>query len=290
MHAVLATSVAPVFTRGLKTALVVLLLATSGGVVRTDAAAHPVQAQAGLAAAKAKANGATGSPTVRCAGLEPTYTRKKLARFPNRNTLCHGIWLPRPRRYFVPQGIAITGGNTAWISGFRHRKGYGKRPCQLLRVGLTTGRRVDFHRSIWGRVGAASAHLLPPRWRHPAALRAALDRRRRTSCGWSTRSSPASWLDARRVWRLESPVRGFRRGRDRQEPDRAGAVPDARSRVRPLVQHQAPDATGRARPRRTPPGQEAARRGGPHPHPDLRAGRHHGLRTALPGTVQPGLR
>jgi len=198
-----------VFTRGLKTALVVLLLAPSGGVVLTDAAAQPVQAQnqvKALAAAKAKAR-CNGISHREVRGTEPVYTRKKLARFPNRDTLCHGIWLPRPRRYFVPQGFAITGANTAWISGFRHRKGYGKRPCQLLRVGLTTGRRVDFHRSIWGRVGQRPRTYC----RHGGGIL------ERNGLLWIVEKNKlwlvnpkqrTSWLDARRVWRLRSPVRG----------------------------------------------------------------------------------
>ena len=188
---------------GLKTALVVLLLATSGGIVRTDAAAHPGQA---VAAAKAKFR-CNGISHREVRGLEPTYTRKKLAHFPNRNTLCHAIWLPRPRRNFVPQGFAVTDANTAWVSGYRHRAGYGKRPCQLLRVGLTTGRRVDFHTSIWGRVGQRPRTYC----RHGGGIL------ERNGLLWVVEKNKL-WLvnpkqsgrrlNARRVWRLESPVRG----------------------------------------------------------------------------------
>ena len=199
-------------TRGLKTALktglVVLLLVTSGGVVRTDAAVDSVQAKvAAQVAAKAKKAKCKGISHREVRGLEPTYTRKKLDRFPNSKKLCHAIWLPQPRRYFVPQGIAITGGNTAWISGFRHRKGYGQRPCQLMRVGLTTGRRVDFARSIWGRVGQRPRTYC----RHGGGIL------QRNGLLWVTEKNklwlvnpnqPHSWLNARRVWRLESPVRG----------------------------------------------------------------------------------
>jgi hypothetical protein len=192
-----------VFKRGLKTALVVLLLVTSGGMVRTDAASHSGQSVS-TAKARAKCNGISHREV---RGLAPTYTRKKLADFPNRDTLCHAIWLPRPRRYFVPQGFAITGGNTAWVSGFKHRVGYGKRPCQLLRVGLTTGRRVDFHTSIWGRVG----HRPRGYCRHGGGIL------ERYGLLWIVEKNKlwlvnprqtARTLNARRVWRLESPVRG----------------------------------------------------------------------------------
>ena len=210
-------------TRGLKTALVVLLLVTSGGMVRTDAVAPPApnmaptmveaSARAGVFAAaltavagrgKARCNGITHREV---RGTEPVYTRKKLARFRNSDKLCHGIWLPRPRRYFVPQGFAITGRNTAWISGFRHRKGYGKRPCQLMRVGLTTGRRVDFHSAIYGRVGKRPRTYC----RHGGGIL------ERGGALWVVEKNKL-WLvdpkkstrvlNARRVWRLRSPVRG----------------------------------------------------------------------------------
>ncbi len=191
--------------------LVVLLLVTSGGVVRTQAATQPNQAtSASAAAAMAKARAkarCNGISHRQVRGLEPTYTRKKLARFPNRNTLCHAIWLPLPRRYFVPQGIAVTGGNTAWISGYRHRKGYGQRPCQLMRVGLTTGRRVDFARSIWGRVGQRPRTYC----RHGGGV---LERKgllwvvEKNKLWLVNPKQSHSWFNARRVWRLESPVRG----------------------------------------------------------------------------------
>jgi hypothetical protein len=85
-------------------------------------------------------------------GAEPTYSRKQLGSFPNDRRLCHGIWLPNPRRYLVPQGLAITG-RTAWISGFLYRKRYGQRPCQLVQVDIVTGRKLAYHTAIYGRVG-----------------------------------------------------------------------------------------------------------------------------------------
>ncbi len=187
----------------LKTGLIVLLLVTSGGVVRTDAAAQPAQT---LAAAKAKKR-CDGITHRQVRGTEPVYTRKKLAKFTNSNKVCRALWLPRPRRYFVPQGIAMAGRNTLWMSGFRYRKGYGKRPCQLMRVGMSTGRRVDFHRSIWGRVGQRPRTYC----RHGGGIL------QRDGMLWVVEKNKlwlvnpkqsGSVLKARRVWRLESPVRG----------------------------------------------------------------------------------
>ena len=161
-------------------------------------------------------------------GTEPVYTRKKLARFRNSDTLCHGIWLPRPRRYFVPQGFAITGRNTAWISGFRYRDGYGKRPCQLMRVDLTTGRRVDFHRAIYGRVGKRPRTYC----RHGGGIL------ERGGALWVVEKNKLWLVDPEEVQqRAERPSGlaaqvtgpGLGRRRDR-EPDRAGAVQDERRR------------------------------------------------------------
>lgn len=53
----------------------------------------------------------------------------------------------------MPQGLAITG-RTAWLSGFHYRPGYGRRPCQLVRVDIVTGRRLAYHTAIYGQVGA----------------------------------------------------------------------------------------------------------------------------------------
>jgi hypothetical protein len=210
-----------VLTRGLKTALVVLLLVTSGGMVRTDAAAHQVRTNAQTSAQTsartmvAASAMAKGRRKARCNGIshrevrgaEPVYTRKKLARFPNSKMLCRGIWLPRPRRYFVPQGIALAAGNTAWISGFRHRDGYGKRPCRLLRVDLTTGRRVELRRSIYGRVGKRPRTYC----RHGGGILArggALWVAEKNKLWLVDPKKSGSVLNARRVWRLRSPIRG----------------------------------------------------------------------------------
>ena len=106
----------------------------------------------------------------------------------------------------MPQGLAVSG-KTAWLSGFRHRKGFGKRPCQLVRVDLVSGRRLQFHSAIFGRVG----HRPRTYCRHGGGI---LQRGRWL---WVAEKSklwlvdPArkgSVLNAKRVWRIEAPVRG----------------------------------------------------------------------------------
>jgi hypothetical protein len=191
---------------GLRVVLVALLLAAGGGAVHTGSVTRtlPVQTLAPTAA--------TSAP--RCIGLgrrdvhgdEPTYTRKKLARFPNHRRLCHGLWLPKPRRHLVPQGIAITG-RTAWLSGFRYRKGIGRRPCQLVRVDIVTGRRLAFHSAILGRVGARPRTYC----RHGGGI---VQRGRwlwlveKNKLWLVDPSQGGTVLNATRVWRLKAPVRG----------------------------------------------------------------------------------
>ncbi|MET0998762.1 MAG: hypothetical protein ABWX73_08630 [Marmoricola sp.] len=212
-------------TRVPRVALVVLLVLAGGSWFR-DARAAP-----------------TGTPAVgelgqvaqrevrhqhRCRGIdrravqgeEPRYTRKKLAEFRNHKRVCHGIWLPNPRRYLVPQGLAISG-RTAWISGFRYRQGYGERPCQLVRVDIVTGRRLAFHSAIYGQVGDRPRTYC----RHGGGI---IQRGRwlwlvEKNKLWLVDSTQRSTvLRATRVWRLAAPVRGssiVARG------DRVGMVP-----------------------------------------------------------------
>jgi hypothetical protein len=139
-------------------------------------------------------------------GAEPTYSKKKLARFRNHTHLCRGVWLPKPRRLLVPQGIALAGG-AAWISGYRYRKGFGQRPCRLMRVDLETGRRLSYHRAVYGRVGQRPRTYC----RHGGGL---VQRGRwlwlaEASKLWLVApSSGGRDLEAQRVWRIEKPVRG----------------------------------------------------------------------------------
>ncbi len=187
--------------RGLRMVLVVLLLGAGGGVVVTDAT-------------PASSVAAARKPKLQCHGLdreavrgdEPTYTRKQLAEFRNHKRVCRGIWLPEPRRYLVPQGLAVLG-RTAWVSGFRYRKGYGQRPCQLVRVSLVTGKRVQFHAAIYGRVGTRPRTYC----RHGGGIM------QRGSYLWIVEKNKLWQVDpsvkkrvltARRVWRIASPARG----------------------------------------------------------------------------------
>jgi hypothetical protein len=205
-----------------RVALVVLLVLAGGSWFR-DVRSAPTAS--GPAEAELSA---VAKHTVRCRGIdrgrvqgdEPTYTRKKLAKFRNHKRLCHGIWLPKPRRYLVPQGLAISG-RTAWISGFRYRKGYGQRPCQLVRVDIVTGKRLAFHGAIFGRVGERPRTYC----RHGGGI---IQRGRwlwlvEKNKLWLVDSTQRSAvLNATRVWRLRSPVRGssiVARG------DRVGMVP-----------------------------------------------------------------
>ena len=191
--------------RGLRMVTVALLLLSGGGLVSADLSRHAAPATVVLAAARSKAQ-CHGITHGEVRGDKPTYTRKRLAAFPNSQRLCHGIWLPNPRRYLVPQGIAIRD-NTAWLSGFRFREGYGERPCQLVRVDLVTGRRLAYHTAIYGKVGSRPRTYC----RHGGGI---LQRGRwlwiveKNKLWLVDPSARTSVLDARRVWRIREPVRG----------------------------------------------------------------------------------
>jgi hypothetical protein len=202
----------------LRLATVAVLLAAGGGLVAArpdrpagvdgagDGAGHgtgEVAATAAKARGRSRCNGLTRREV---RGTEPTYSRQRLARFRNHERMCWGIWLPRPRRHLVPQGLAVSG-RTAWVSGYRHRKGYGERPCQLVRVDLRTGRRLAFHRAIYGRVGKRPRTYC----RHGGGIL------QRGKWLWVVEASKLWLVDpsqrrtdlqARRAWRIEAPVRG----------------------------------------------------------------------------------
>jgi len=193
-------------TRGLRVFLVAFLAAAGGGVVA--AAASPVDTASPATATVARATTAQCHGVSRAAvrGAEPTYTRKPLAAFRNHTHVCSGIWLPPPRRYLVPQGLAVLG-RTAWVSGFRYRQGYGERPCLLVRVSLVTGRRVAYHSAIYGRVGQRPRTYC----RHGGGIV------QRGSYLWIVEknklwqvdpSTRRRVLEARRVWRIRAPIRG----------------------------------------------------------------------------------
>jgi hypothetical protein len=195
--------------RGLRVLLVVPLFATGAGVASVHPVAQPTSTQsasAQAAQARTKSTHCHGLRHRDVRGAEPRYTRKKLATFPNSKRLCRGLWLPSPRRYFVPQGVVVAG-NTAWISGFRFRKGQGRRPCQMVRINLVTGRRLGFHSSIYGRVGERPRTYC----RHGGGII------RRGRWLWIVEKNKLWQIDpaargssvtAHRVWRIKSPVRG----------------------------------------------------------------------------------
>ncbi len=211
-------------TRVPRVALVVLLVLAGGSWFRDARTVPALGPTAGPAVGElrqvAKHSRCRGIDRRAVHGDEPTYTRKKLARFRNHKRMCHGIWLPNPRRHLVPQGLAISG-RTAWISGFRYRKGYGQRPCQLMQVDIVTGKRLAFHSAIYGQVGQRPRTYC----RHGGGI---IQRGRwlwlvEKNKLWLVDSTQRSTvLRATRVWRLDSPVRGssiVARG------DRVGMVP-----------------------------------------------------------------
>ena len=128
--------------------VVVSLFVLGGGSIVADTA--PARA---VAASRKPAFACHGIDRGEVRGLDPAYTNKRLASFRNHKRVCGGLWLPPPRRYLVPQGLALDGG-AAWVSGFRYRAGYGQRPCRLRRVSLVTGRQLAYHGVVYGRVGA----------------------------------------------------------------------------------------------------------------------------------------
>jgi hypothetical protein len=197
---------APMLTRGLRMTLVVLLLTAGGGMVRMGAGARSLATEPVTPAAAGAQTQCHGLDRGDVRGEDPDYTSKRLTEFPNHKRLCHGIWLPNPRRYLVPQGLAITG-RTAWISGFRFRPGYGQRPCQLMKVDIVTGKRLAFHGAIFGRVGDRPRTYC----RHGGGVIASgrhLWLVEKNKLWLVDPSRGGNVLEAKRVWRIKSPVRG----------------------------------------------------------------------------------
>jgi hypothetical protein len=186
------------WTRGLRAVVIGLLLVASGAAVAADASSATV--------ARTPRFACHGVDRGDIRGTDPTYTKKTLATFRNHKRMCGGAWLPTPRRYFVPQGLAITG-STAWISGFRFRKGYGERPCQLRRINLLTGEQLAYHGAIYGQVGQRPRTYC----RHGGGI---LQRGRylwiveKNKLWQVDPSSSGNVLNAKRVWRIKAPVRG----------------------------------------------------------------------------------
>jgi hypothetical protein len=197
-----------VLRRGLGIGLASLLVITGVGLVVVVAPDHDHGKGHSQATLSRK------HPRFHCDGIShkqvrgdrPTYTHKTLADFRNHQRLCAGWWLPRPRKLYVPQGLAVAG-RTAWVSGFRYAPGYGERACRLLRIDLRNGRALE-RRALVGRVGKRPSTYC----RHGGGMA-------QTRGGWLwVVQSGKLWLfrgkaagntiHAARVWRLEAPVRG----------------------------------------------------------------------------------
>lgn len=193
---------------------VALLLGVAGAVGDrprvADRTGHTVAAAAHMSAAAAREGRRKrfkchGTTHRQVRGPEPTYTRKKLVEHRNKARVCRAWWIPKPRRRFVPQGLAISG-TTAWMTGFVFRKGYGERPCRVKRIDLRTGRQIS-HQGVVGRVGTrpmtycrhGGGVLVRGKWLW-------IVEKNRLWLVDSTRR--ASTVRATRVWRLVSPVRG----------------------------------------------------------------------------------
>ena len=190
--------------RGFRVLLVVLLLVAGGGAVVADGSSF-TSVSSPTVARKAKFQ-CHGIDHDQVRGADPTYTNKRLADFRNHKRMCGGIWLPTPRRYFVPQGLAILN-STAWVSGFRFSKGYGERPCQLRKVSLVTGKQLALYSAVYGRVGSRPRTYC----RHGGGILARgnylwiVEKNKL----WQVHPAGASRvLNARRVWRIKAPARG----------------------------------------------------------------------------------
>jgi hypothetical protein len=176
-------------------------------------------------------------------GSRPTYTKQKLADFRNHERMCRAVWLPRPRRHLVPQGLAVSGA-TAWVSGFGHTPRYGDRPCRLMNIDLRTGRLLAYRFQVVGAVGGRPATYC----RHGGGLL------RYGNWLWiveqnklwlvNLAAARGTTLRATRVWRIAEPIRGSSivtyQGRVGLVPFRNSGTPhiywfDIRRLVRPGV-------------------------------------------------------
>ncbi len=192
-------------SRGSHRALVVLLSA----VALLVAACSPAPGRASRPPApdgSATYGGCRGLHRDDVSGPLPSYVDGALARFANDTAMCRALWLPTADRWLVPQGLALDG-ETAWVSGYRWHRELGRRPCRLLHVSLRTGRLL----ASTDRIAAEVYGPYETFCRHGGAL--SLDRH-----GLWVVESDRLWLvdphrvghpdQVRRVWRLETPVRG----------------------------------------------------------------------------------
>jgi hypothetical protein len=74
-------------------------------------------------------------------GSAPTYggVPAELSTFPNSDAACNAIWAPDLDVGFVPQGLALRGDDTAYVSGYIDTGSTDTNFCRLVHVDLTTG-------------------------------------------------------------------------------------------------------------------------------------------------------
>lgn len=192
-----------------------LLLAVSAGLVGSTSQ---------VALAKKPDHRCDGISHRQVKGAEPRYSQRKLARFAADESLCHGIWLPKPRKTTVPQSLAVSG-HTGYLVGYDWKPTMGDRPCRVMKVDLRTGKRLAYQSRITGRVGTRPKNFC----RHGGGI--ALQGKRL----WVVEKHKLWLLDparvgkderALRVWRIEMPVMGSTVVVD---GDRIGLVPFAKS-------------------------------------------------------------
>lgn len=65
---------------------------------------------------------------------------------------CRGVRVRFPNPQFVPQGLALGAGRTAYLSGYDYEPEPGHRECQVVQVARRTGRVLAFADMLWGEV------------------------------------------------------------------------------------------------------------------------------------------
>lgn len=64
---------------------------------------------------------------------------------------CPGVWVRFPDREFVPQGLTMGPGRTAYVSGYRWSEVIGRKYCQVVQVDRRTGRVLAALEDVTGR-------------------------------------------------------------------------------------------------------------------------------------------
>ena len=160
-------------------------------------AAVAAAAVAAVAAAAAVCDGLTRADV-----LGSHLAQSKLSAFPNDDTMCTGMMLDGAEEGLVPQGLALSGSGSAWVTGYVPGEG-----CWVMRVDLGVGRLSSSGRSASGRRAC------------PACTRA----------GGAVLNKHGLWvIDKHRLWLLD-PKRVGKTGRGAGP---LGPVPRARAAKR----------------------------------------------------------